>query len=107
MSDELIAEAIRFMSFISQNEIKDAFHTAFGSPAPPISARTIGGAVAEWKSPQVQLQCILMSEPNLDKPTLRQYQYYHTYEDSTQAGFKVDYIISQKAVRPNINVETL
>jgi hypothetical protein len=34
MSDEIIAEAIRLMSFTLQNVIKDSFHTAFGSPAP-------------------------------------------------------------------------
>ena len=60
----------------------------------------------EWKSPQLQLQRILISEPNLDKPAVRQFQHYHTYEDGTQAGLEVDYILSQKPIRPNANVET-
>jgi hypothetical protein len=48
-----------------------------------------------------------MSEPHLYKLTLRQFQHYRTYEEGTQAGFEVDYIISQKTVRPNVDVETL
>ncbi len=71
----MIAEAIRLMSFLSQNDIKDAFDMAFRAPGLSISARTIGGAVAGWKSPQVQLQHILVSKSNLDKPTLRQFQH--------------------------------
>lgn len=111
MDDTTIAEVIKLMSLMSQNDIKNALQVAFSHPDPLISASTVREAVADWKSPEAQFLRLLRGEVNMEKPpTMRAFQHHRTYEDGTQAVFEVEHPLKttvNMAVQPKVDVETL
>ncbi|SPO03186.1 uncharacterized protein DNG_05868 [Cephalotrichum gorgonifer] len=56
MAEQEIAEAMRLMSSMPQNDITTILHTPFKSPAPPVSARAVARFTSQWNSPEARLQ---------------------------------------------------
>ncbi len=113
MDDKDIRDTIDLISRLSQSDIKEAFAKAFRSPTPPIPGRAFLSAYAQWRSPDVQLQRVLLMlelNPHDRPPTLQQFQHYRTHDDGSQAGFEVEYVLRQKInspVPPKVDREKL
>lgn len=113
MDDKDIFHTIDLMSRLSLSDINEALAIAFRSPAPPFSGRVFLNAYTQWRSPDVQLQrVLLMLKPSPDgrPPTIKQFQHHYTYSDGIQAGFEVEYVFPQKIdspALPNVDRKTL